>query len=429
MTESGRCDAANVTGLIGRRVVVRHRVGDKQTDAVGELSADGADLVVQTRRGPVRVARSAVTAVRAIPPAPAAAGVADGDRPAGGAVRRRLARVRRRAARGLAAARRRGVHGAGQQRARDRRPRPADRRRAGGGADVRRTPRHHAAGAGAGRLAVGQGRRRAGVGAGRRPRGGSRRVRAGGGPRQPAVGPAADGRRRATPQAPGGRPDGGRGGEHTGAAATVEVGAPTDAWWRLVLGGPPTPAQRHVLGGAGALTARGRAGRGRRGAGGRGGGPPARVGAHRRPRPPPPRPRHRAAGRGRALGTRVTAPAGACCRWRCTTPRRSRSTPGPGGPSTTATATWCPPAADPAPGATPTAPPPPRRRRAAATASVVVSSASPPGPNSPSTAIVTNQAKIGAPANRRSISPARSTSHGSTSTDSSTPSGAGTAAR
>src|SRR4051812_45007666 len=70
MTESGRCDAGNVTGLIGRRVVVRHRVGDKQTDAVGELSADGSDLVVQTRRGPVRVARSAVTAVRAIPPAP-----------------------------------------------------------------------------------------------------------------------------------------------------------------------------------------------------------------------------------------------------------------------------------------------------------------------------------------------------------------------
>ena len=71
MTERGRCDAANVTGLLGRRVVVRHRVGDKQTDAVGELSADGADLVVQTRRGPVRVARSAVTAVRAVPPAPA----------------------------------------------------------------------------------------------------------------------------------------------------------------------------------------------------------------------------------------------------------------------------------------------------------------------------------------------------------------------
>ncbi len=36
--------------------------------------------------------------------------------------------------------------------------------------------------------------------------------------------------------------------------AAVEVGEPTDAWWRLVLGGPPPPAQRHVLGGAGALT-------------------------------------------------------------------------------------------------------------------------------------------------------------------------------
>jgi ribosomal protein S18 acetylase RimI-like enzyme len=32
----------------------------------------------------------------------------------------------------------------------------------------------------------------------------------------------------------------------------VEVGAPTDAWWRLVLGGPPTRAQRHVLTGSGA---------------------------------------------------------------------------------------------------------------------------------------------------------------------------------
>ncbi len=31
----------------------------------------------------------------------------------------------------------------------------------------------------------------------------------------------------------------------------VERGrAPTDAWWRLVLGGPPTPAQRHVLAGS-----------------------------------------------------------------------------------------------------------------------------------------------------------------------------------
>jgi ribosomal protein S18 acetylase RimI-like enzyme len=74
MSEPGQCDtgdtAVDVEGLVGRRVVVRHRVGDKLTDAVGDLSADGAELVVQTRRGPVRVARAAVTAVRAIPPAP-----------------------------------------------------------------------------------------------------------------------------------------------------------------------------------------------------------------------------------------------------------------------------------------------------------------------------------------------------------------------
>jgi ribosomal protein S18 acetylase RimI-like enzyme len=72
MGESGRCDTGNspeVEKLIGRRVVVRHRVGEKLSDAVGELAVDGADLVVQTRHGPVRVRRAAVTAVRAVPPA------------------------------------------------------------------------------------------------------------------------------------------------------------------------------------------------------------------------------------------------------------------------------------------------------------------------------------------------------------------------
>jgi N-acetylglutamate synthase len=72
MGESGRCDTENsaeVEKLIGRRVVVRHRMGEKLSDALGELGVDGADLVVQTRRGPVRVRRSAVTAVRAVPPA------------------------------------------------------------------------------------------------------------------------------------------------------------------------------------------------------------------------------------------------------------------------------------------------------------------------------------------------------------------------
>src|SRR3978361_1579097 len=72
MGESGRCDtgySAELEKLIGRRVVVRHRVGEKLSDAIGELAVDGADLVVQTRRGPVRVQRAAVTAMRAVPPA------------------------------------------------------------------------------------------------------------------------------------------------------------------------------------------------------------------------------------------------------------------------------------------------------------------------------------------------------------------------
>ena len=72
MGESGQCDngnSAEVEELIGRRVVVRHRVGAKLSDAIGELAVDGADLVMQTRRGPVRVRRTAVTAMRAVPPA------------------------------------------------------------------------------------------------------------------------------------------------------------------------------------------------------------------------------------------------------------------------------------------------------------------------------------------------------------------------
>ncbi|GAA5124915.1 GNAT family N-acetyltransferase [Pseudonocardia adelaidensis] len=62
--------------LVGARVALRHRVGTRDgrpllTDAVGELAADGAGVVVvRTRRGPVRVERSAVVAVRAVPPAP-----------------------------------------------------------------------------------------------------------------------------------------------------------------------------------------------------------------------------------------------------------------------------------------------------------------------------------------------------------------------
>jgi len=55
--------------LVGRRVTVRHRLrSGLLTDAVGELSVDGGEFAVQTRRGPVRVSRADVVAVRAIPP-------------------------------------------------------------------------------------------------------------------------------------------------------------------------------------------------------------------------------------------------------------------------------------------------------------------------------------------------------------------------
>lgn len=62
-----------LSSLIGRRVALRFVAGERDgrpllTDAVGDLSADGDTLVVVTRGGPVRVARDAVTAVRAVPP-------------------------------------------------------------------------------------------------------------------------------------------------------------------------------------------------------------------------------------------------------------------------------------------------------------------------------------------------------------------------
>jgi N-acetylglutamate synthase len=61
--------------LVGSRVSVRFLVGERDgrplfSDAVGELDDDGGTLVVGTRRGPVRVERDRVVAVRAVPPAP-----------------------------------------------------------------------------------------------------------------------------------------------------------------------------------------------------------------------------------------------------------------------------------------------------------------------------------------------------------------------
>lgn len=61
----------DLDALLGQRVALRFRVDERfHRDAVGVLSADGDALVVAARRGPVRVDRAAVVAVRAVPPAP-----------------------------------------------------------------------------------------------------------------------------------------------------------------------------------------------------------------------------------------------------------------------------------------------------------------------------------------------------------------------
>lgn len=64
----------HLDSLAGQRVSLRHRVGDRDgrplhSDAVGELTVSTDDVTVATRRGAVRVARAAVVAVRAVPPA------------------------------------------------------------------------------------------------------------------------------------------------------------------------------------------------------------------------------------------------------------------------------------------------------------------------------------------------------------------------
>ncbi len=56
---------------VGMRVVLRHRTGGGLTDALGEVTAASpVELVVQTRRGPVTVARDTVVAAKEVPPAP-----------------------------------------------------------------------------------------------------------------------------------------------------------------------------------------------------------------------------------------------------------------------------------------------------------------------------------------------------------------------
>ncbi|MCW0216153.1 MAG: GNAT family N-acetyltransferase [Pseudonocardia sp.] len=76
MTGSANTPGTDLDAVLGVRVALRHRIGERDgrplfTDAVGTLSDGGAGtVVVQTRKGAVRVAREAVVAVRAVPPAP-----------------------------------------------------------------------------------------------------------------------------------------------------------------------------------------------------------------------------------------------------------------------------------------------------------------------------------------------------------------------
>ncbi|GAA4559987.1 GNAT family N-acetyltransferase [Pseudonocardia xishanensis] len=66
-----------IRAATGERVALRFRIGEREgrplfTDAVGILSDGGPDaVVVETRKGPVRIDRATVVALRVVPPAPA----------------------------------------------------------------------------------------------------------------------------------------------------------------------------------------------------------------------------------------------------------------------------------------------------------------------------------------------------------------------
>ncbi|MFD9888529.1 ferrous iron transport protein A [Amycolatopsis sp. NPDC059027] len=56
---------------LGTRVVVRYRIEDGFTDALGTLLArDAATCTVETKRGPVVVPLDAVVAAKPVPPPP-----------------------------------------------------------------------------------------------------------------------------------------------------------------------------------------------------------------------------------------------------------------------------------------------------------------------------------------------------------------------
>lgn len=65
--------AARLAGIgIGRRVVIRHRVGEHATDALGVLvELTESSCTVQTRRGRVVIAHTAIVAAKEIPQPPA----------------------------------------------------------------------------------------------------------------------------------------------------------------------------------------------------------------------------------------------------------------------------------------------------------------------------------------------------------------------
>ena len=56
---------------LGTRVVVRYRVGELATDALGLLvRRSDADCEISTRRGEVTIALAAIVAAKQVPPAP-----------------------------------------------------------------------------------------------------------------------------------------------------------------------------------------------------------------------------------------------------------------------------------------------------------------------------------------------------------------------
>ena len=223
--------------LVGRRVALRHRLGSGLlTDAVGELAADdgSARRAHPARRGPGGAGGRGGGAGG--PAAGAAAGVVGSGRPGGEPVRRRLARAGRPAARGLAAAGDRRVHGAGERGGGRRRPGGSGSGGAGGRPRVRRTSTgwRRACTHRSGRRGTGPWRARAGCST---PA--TRRAR-----RSRCWWPTWTGSPRLHDMRHRRRGD-------AAVQGVVLTDRPDAAWWALSLGRDPTPDERWVLDPAG----------------------------------------------------------------------------------------------------------------------------------------------------------------------------------